>query len=273
MPNDTELVVRPEHSVYRAGDDVNASITLSPRNLTVRGGTAQLVCSGHYRGAFSKHHSGEAWVTHFKAQQNFVDASQVRSGERFFNVQFTLPTDAPPTYAGNLIAVQWKIKAKLDIPHRVDKTAEARITVLRSPLAGNVQLDMPHRGAACDVSFDVPSVWVRAGGNLEGTVLVNPVKDVEITGAQLELLRIEVVYTGSVTRQSQKREKILKLADASKSVKGLMEGLGFRVVIPENSRPFLAVREARGYYALRAKIAIKGQIDRVPSIPLFIYNG
>ena len=164
------------------------------------------------------------------------------------------------------------MKAKVDIPRRLDETAEAPITVLRSALEGNIQLDMPRRGTACDVAFDLPDQWVRAGDNIEGAVLVIPLREVEITGAQLELLRNEVVYTGSFTRQGQKREKILKLSSASKSVKGLMERLGFRMAIPEKAQPFLAVGEARGYHELRAKIAIRGRTDCVSSVPLFIYN-
>jgi hypothetical protein len=82
-----------------------------------------------------------------------------------------------------------------------------------------------------------------------------------------------VVYTGSFTRQGQKREKILKLPRASKFVKGLVESVGFRITVPEKAQPFLAVGEARGYHELRAKIAIKGHIDCAASVPLFVYNG
>jgi len=233
----------------------------------------QLVCSGHYRGAHSQHHSGEAWVTHFKSEQIFTDPAQVGAEELLFEVNFKLPTDVPPTYAGNLIEVEWKMKAKLDIPRRLDETAETRLTVVRSALADSIQLDMPRRGTACDVAFDLPNQWVRAGDQIEGTVLVIPLAEVEITGAQLELLRNEVVHTGSFTRQGQKREKILKLSSASKSVKGLMERLGFRIAIPDKAQPFLAVGEARGYHELRAKVAIRGRTDCVSSVPLFIYNG
>ena len=94
MKNEAGFAIRPEHSAYRPGDQVTALVSLRQRRpSTFRGGMVQLVCSGHYRGAYSKHHSGEAWVTHFKSEQIFMDPAQVGAEELLFEVDFKLPTD------------------------------------------------------------------------------------------------------------------------------------------------------------------------------------
>lgn len=269
-----EIGITTERSAYQPGEMVKARVLLTPhQTLTIRRGTARLLCVGDYLGASSKYHSGKAQVIHFEQEQSFVETARVIQGDqREYELLFTIPADAIPSYEGRIINVTWKLLGKLDIPRAADKNSETHIEVLRTMLPGSVDLEMPRRGSVCAVEFELISQWIAADAVLEGAVLIRPKQDLHITGATVELVVVEFVYTGTVTRPNRRKEKVLEIGRSGDALSGRTEQLGFRISIPANAQPFLAVPQARAYHELRAKIAIKGHIDCATSIPLLIYN-
>jgi len=269
-----ELGIRAERSAYQPAEMIRASVLLAPhQNLTIRRGTARLLCVGDYSGASSKYHSGKAQVIHFEQEQSFAETTRVIQGDqREYELLFAIPDDAIPSYKGRIINVAWKLLGKLDIPRGADRISETPIEVLRTMLPGNVDLEMPRRGSVCAVEFELISQWIAADAVLEGAVLVRPKQDLRITAATLELVRVELVYTGTVTRPNRVKEKILEIGRSGDALRGRTERLGFRISLPANAQPFLAVPQARAYYELRAKIAVKSHIDCATSVPLLIYN-
>jgi hypothetical protein len=269
-----EIGITAERSAYQPGEMVRARVLIAPhQNLTIRGGTARLLCVGDYLGASSKYHSGKAQVIHFEQEQSFAETTRViQSDQREYELLFTIPEDAIPSYKGRIIDVAWKLLGKLDIPRAADRTSETHIEVLRTMLPGSVDLEMPRRGSICAVEFELISQWIAADAVLEGAILVSPKQDLRITGATLELVRVELVYTGTVTRTNRVKEEILEIGSSGDALRGRTERLGFRINIPANAQPFLAVPQARAYHELRAKIAIKGHFDCAISIPLLIHN-
>jgi len=55
--------------------------------------------------------------------------SRVLGKEASGNFDFDLPADLPATYAGKLIAVNWVVVVKIDLPMKMDKHRACRIVV------------------------------------------------------------------------------------------------------------------------------------------------
>lgn len=138
---------------YRAGETVVATVHVKlDKPVSGRGLFADLICRERkrvkYRTVMDKydydreHELGVARSSHiqetkseeeriwFKESKRLSDVKDLREGD--FQVQFVLPKNAPATSKefghDNLIHV-WRIKAKIDIPFRIDINSEKEVFV------------------------------------------------------------------------------------------------------------------------------------------------
>lgn len=71
---------------------------------------------------------GEGWSQMFRTTAGLAGGKLRHSS---FDFQFSIPPEAPPTYAGTRLSCRWQVKTKIDIPWAFDINQARDVVVER----------------------------------------------------------------------------------------------------------------------------------------------
>ena len=197
----------------------------------------------HHRTDSKGHHHTEEvqrWQTNEQElpRQVFLGETTLPQGSpQNFEFDAQIPASAPPTYPGNIIQVNWLVKATLDRKLINDINGEAPFVVLVPPTGSQTpgQYGLSNEPEEAGLLLELPGTEWVSGDIIEGLLLVNSHKDFDATDVRVELEQTEWV---SYDRGNQKVNAIgLKIAGKTKFAAGETSRFPFQIQIPQPCSP------------------------------------
>ena len=145
-----------------------------------------------------------------------------------------LPADTPPTGEGEITGVSWAVGVALDAPGGPDVSAEAPITVLTTRATYEERSEREQEpGSTPNVGM---KIWLdgrdlRAGGRIEGNLVVTPREGFEAREVRVELVRREIVLPDDGNHH-ETVEAQETLAGRVRFSPGTSQGHPFAIVVP-----------------------------------------
>jgi hypothetical protein len=102
-----------------------------------------------------------------------------------------VPDDAPPSCKGEVVDVNWAVRAVVDVPRRSDLATEAPVQVLAAPVAPgeNAIADRAHK--QCDLGLEFPRQAAAGGRQIEGRLRLTANDTFAVRGIRVELVTSE----------------------------------------------------------------------------------
>ncbi len=205
-----DLDIEVEGEPFYPGDTIEVRLLLSSQeNLHIAEGWVELLCIETYWGSRERVPPVSAFFTPkvssflSRRMQPFLTDAQVSNVlPQSFVVSLPLPTDALPTVRGRIASIKWVLRASLNIPHSRDIAKEKEIIVLSPPMGstsqekGSLLTDVTEKNyQQCTVSLVTPSVDVRAGSTVAGTLRARAKRDVRFSKVHVRLVCWECAGT------------------------------------------------------------------------------
>lgn len=284
--NLTVAVDRPS-GIYFPGETIHAIISLeSDREFKFQEGRVALLYQEKYQyrtihhTTGSKGHSQTETVYRWQnndlevARQVFLNETTLPQGTaQSFRFNAQIPPSAPPTCPGNIIQVNWLVKATLDRKLSSDINAQAQLIVLTSPLGTQTpgQYGQSNELGEAQMTLELPgSEWV-AGETIEGILLVTPQKNFDATEVRVEVEQTENV---SYDRGNQKVNTVnIKLAGKTKFTASETLRFPFQIQIPQPCSPSCSSNNWSVTWKLKGILARFLRKDTFVEQEINIYSG
>lgn len=287
---------------YFLGESVTATITLEARKrCKIREGIVELVCLGYY--AFGNKNDAPR-AAHVRVTQPLISQSELSSGERrAIDVKLDIPADAPPSFGGTNIFIQWRLRARLEGPgfktlmdhfflmrfvplKRHLLSSESRweyeeavglgksvvLHVARSAGAQPVMPFLPYEDTStCEILIDVPAEGA-AGEPLHGRISVHSERTVQVKSITVELNRVEKLFYKISASNFRKTLATVPLEGGHTLSASDTVDYSFEIMVPENACAGVATEHAQAFTELRAVVEPKGHKHCVRAVPLLVYT-
>lgn len=268
-----DLALTVDKTAIHPGQALQASVEMAlKRSVKVRRATVELLRVETYILKVRNKH-GTSYhrktVEHSVAGQVFVEGQELQAKDRVeTGMTCTVPWDALPTARGHIVhgiipGVSWKMKAKFDIPNKLDITKELEITVNEPPIAGvptprPTVAESDHR--ACSLTLLLDSADIYRGGSLQGVLRAQMHKNVDVDRVIVEFSGIEKF--GDVKRTVDADELILFQDPVLQA--GRTYEWPFLVDTREGNVPTLQLDKSKVEYSVTGKLDRKMRLD--PSV-------
>jgi len=266
---------------YYAGETIHATVALETESeVKVRAVRVALVLweRYQYRERDSDGDTSTTWTTAEDALFSEALVGERTIPARFresYKVDFRIPLDAVPPYAGKIVQNRWLVKAVMDRPMKKDISAEVEIPLIVPPPAEPGQsgeFGVCSHPDDADIKFMLPRLdWVE-GEQVEGLVRVRPRKGFGASGVRLELVRTEYVPRGLGNTHSVTEAKV-QLAGGKDFRPGLAEDLPFSLAIPKQGCPSRRTGRSVVTWTLKAAITRRLAKDFTSHQEIWVHNG
>jgi hypothetical protein len=127
-------------AIFHLGETVGATVEVkSEKDLRVRSAKARLICSEKYLYTTSSSGDSESgggssdtWGDNelFLNEENFLGETVLAASViHRYSFQMSLPVNALPSCAGEIVRVEWRFMANLDLPWSVDRNSEVKLLI------------------------------------------------------------------------------------------------------------------------------------------------
>lgn len=196
-------------------------------------------------------------------------------------VSLRLPATAEGTGSADLLDTTWDVNLVLNRRMAIDVTATAQITVLSPAALFAGRIADQWRGNEpdeCAVAFQLPSRQVRAGGMLQGTLIVHARRQIEARRLRVELQRVETTvpgYSSSQVRGRNDATTVLQqpVAEGSKLPFDAPMSVPFSLHVPQALAPTTFAARGTIRWLLRGVVDIRFASDYWGEIEVNLYNG
>ncbi|HVG31753.1 MAG TPA: hypothetical protein VM911_01675 [Pyrinomonadaceae bacterium] len=281
---------RPQGPYYR-GDVVHAAITLqSVEAVRVRSISAGLLLLQAYEELYEREERDSDGylqrVTNatWREDQNWIRTEWL-SGEgtipaglnHTYRFDWTIPQDAPPTYAGQIARLSWLVRVRADVPMAKDVEMNAVVPVIVPPdgKPQAQQLQQPAHNVSSDVSmrFWLPRIEFLEGETVTGRLIIEPRKNTKARAVRLHLERQETVRVGDPQHGKALSEPVLQIAPPMQLQSGVPVALDFALPVPHRWRPNHRTFKSSSTNSIKAVIDVPWGSDYTCSQEIFLYNG
>ncbi len=208
--------VELSETTLRPGDELKVRVSLVPRDgFQVRRGRVEILCVESYVDRVdnvrtSQYGSGTRAIKLTsmldRYEKVFMDDSRVRRGlPRYFDVDWTIPSDAVPSAVGVGIGaadvgIDWAVRTSLDVAGARDFNDAQEINVVTSPVNGDGAADpivAREKDDQCALTLTLAEGVARSWETIEGTLRAEISQDVNLSEVRAELIRMEAFgYAG-----------------------------------------------------------------------------
>jgi hypothetical protein len=261
-----KLAVVAEPAEAFPGDEVRVRVTVEGEiDDKAEGARAGLRCVNHFL-VREYDRQDDEWEEKWRALTLHDDAGDVplQAGEH--ELVFTVPTGMPPSSKN---AVSWTAWAGIDRRRGLDATASAEIAV-RLPAPPDPPRDVPP--GEDGVAFEALPAAVRAGEQLEGTLVVTPADDIKTTGVRVGLRRTVtyVVDRSKVVRRDDVGE--VEVAGGQELAAGQSQRFPFTVAVPADAGPTAQAPHAVVEWTVRGIVARRMRGDLEAAAPIVVHD-
>jgi transcriptional regulator of met regulon len=198
-----DLAMERPAALYMPGDTISVTATIdTAKGANVRKVYAGLVRVSRYQiteqrtDADGDAYDAKTWRTdeQWITREVLAEGRIVAGGQRH-RLAWTIPHDAAPSFAGEIIQTRWLVKVVADRKLARDASKEIE---LRVGAAGTAQVAAQRHATNSDlaiVAFDLPSHAIE-GQTLRGQVQIQPSQRFDVRGVRIELVRQETVTAG-----------------------------------------------------------------------------
>jgi hypothetical protein len=249
----TEIVVtldRP-NGIYLPGETAGVTVEIQPdKDLKLKGALVRLSGTEQYKyGSTSSSTDSDGNTTEdtnyywaynefFAREEKFLGETTLPGSKpQRYSFQMSLPADALPSCAGEIVRIYWKFSVKLDRRLAGDLHAETELCV--RPLTPSLNLQPGEYGKSdqpneAELALILPGLETVAGQQLDGQLRILPRKDLGCE-VRLELVRNEYVSYGD--GNFEHKAFPLKLAGNTKFTAGQQQTIPFQASIPPDAAP------------------------------------
>lgn len=273
--------------IYFPGESVTAAISFEcNKEVKVQEGRAVLICEeefdyrswdtttdsdGNTEQTLCEHRYSQRYE--FDPQVFLLDTTLTAGTTHHFSFSTQLPQAALPSTPGKIIKVRWLVKATLDRKLAADYNTETEFTIPATLTAASApgQYGQSSEMDQANLSLELPSTAWLAGETINGTLHIHPLKNFDVTGVRLELVRKESV---SYDQGLEKEEIIkIKLGDKMRLQAGQPMSLPFKINMPTPCPPSGATDNWTLSWVLRGVLARFLRKDTLVEKVIVIYTG
>ncbi len=281
---------RPEGPYY-PGDPVHLNIHLeSEKDLKVQELRASLIFWERYqyttthttgygksRSRSTRTHWGTA--TRVLHKEKLLGEGTIPAGfHQTYSLDWSIPQDAAPPYAGRVIRSGWLIKVTLDRKLRKDINEELKVPVVVPPpgrWAEPGEYGEASHSEEADMALWLPRLeWVE-GETIQGKVIVRARSGVSASGVRIELLRNERVTIRGHGRGGtfSKTEFKDRIARGVKLNAGEVREFPFSVPVPEIGCPSRDTSVGTVRWSLKGILDRRLRRDFTVAQEIYVFNG
>lgn len=194
------LALRVSAATAEPGQELEVEVELAPkRDFHIRRAVVQLVRVEVYVKETKQRHHSSYYMSQVEeiAVEHVIFEEQAAHKRRNVEaaVKLTVPQDVLPTIQAPLVnrikpGIFWRVKAEFDVPGKVDLVAEKDILV-RKPPRTDILPSRPtfaeSDNKTCSLTLSLESADICSQGSLAGVFQVKMLKDIDISGAAVEL--------------------------------------------------------------------------------------
>jgi hypothetical protein len=273
---------------YYLGETIHASVTLvSEKGGKIQEGRITLVYreeyqyKHHQRSTDSHGHSrtsvATAWATDEREvnRQVFLGETNLPAGtQKTYEFDLPIPAQAAPAGRGEIVHIDWLVKATLD--RRMASDIEDRIDLpvfigTTSETAQPIEGGISNEPDQAELVFALPSKeWVM-GETIGGRLRVCPTTEFDVTEIRVELVRRERVPRDL----GNEHETVIpvKVSDGTRLAPGQNLMLPFNIAIPAQGPATSSTPNSTLDWRLRAVLARRLRKDTVGEQEIIVYNG
>lgn len=209
-----DLSIDLEEGPHQLGKAIKGRVTLLPgETFQMRGVKAEFLCTETYyvrirrTTRLGSAETNEAATTIIRQySQDIFDGSDiVNLMPQVGNIDFTIPSNAPPTVKGIVANIAWRLKVTVDVARARDISQEIDLVVLPVPgERANEAEPSPDAAAAvtelseCDMNLSLAALRVSMGQNVDGVFRFYPKQGLDLEAARVELMRLEKAGTSEL---------------------------------------------------------------------------
>ena len=209
-----DLSIDLEGGPHHLGTAITGRVTLLPgESFQMRGIKVEFICTETYwekvirstrMGSAETNESASTVIREYS--QTIFEGSEIANlMPQVANIDFTIPSDAPPTVKGQVANIDWRLKAIVDVARARDITQEIELVVLPVP-GERSESGQPSREATpvvsalseCDLNLSLAALRVCMGESIEGVFRVFPKAGFVPEATRVELMRLEKAGTNQV---------------------------------------------------------------------------
>lgn len=196
-----------QSKTYYPGETINVEVGLATKKeLKTEGGRVEFIRRESYQTLRIEENFDQDGYSHSSNRRKREQSEEIISqfdfmgpgeviGQHSFSVQLDLPAGAIPTYAGKIIGVEWLVKAVIDRRHRLELNEEASVEIRlpSQPYVIHQQAGLSSKPKDVNLSFQLPDDSWDFYRPLTGNLLILPLKDINVKGYRVDLVRVESV--------------------------------------------------------------------------------
>ncbi len=261
------LEVEGSDGPFFPGDKVNATVTLD----TKQGGGVKKLHAGIYfqfkhqianvKKKDDDEETSHKWVEEEKwvSEDNLLGEAELARGlNDTYTLQWTIPEDALPSYAGEIITN--KYCARVDLERTEGKGLRKEVELLVVQPASGKDLESGLFGKVknahdANMQFELPKLEYVEGETLSGRLQVDPRVDIEAREIRLEWERVETVTQGDTENISTHKSETHKLAGITILKSGESSSYNFSFPVKIEVCPTFKEGDTEGAWLLRAVIS------------------
>lgn len=194
--------------------------------------------------------------------------------QQTYDFEFSIPDDAPPTFAGDVVRRQWCVQLMIDRQKAMDIGHSTRLKVLLlSPP------DPPPPAELTRFSSDAVEMWIwlprfayAQGQEVKGRVNVTARKRIVARSVRIELRRFEVVTAGDVENDSSQTPFQVEIASETTFQPGVETAIEFSFLADTFGTPTHATYLCSSRWSLAAVLDIAWAYDHEVVQEISIYD-
>ncbi len=200
---------------------------------------------------------------------------ELSAGSHELSVSFELPPDAPASYRGRALSVEWSIRVHVDIPWWPD--ARATFTVHVSSPPSSEASAPPRRVFASSsegpqsskpyVEVSLGSTAVVSGGRLEGRVALSNTERNQYRALRLALVAVETMpgLLSTWTQHNTVGRWVVPLSEPAEDAP-----IDFALALPSGLVPGFATRKLGVEWFLEVRVDVAWSLDTKLWIPIVV---
>lgn len=254
------------------GDSLSARVILScSESVPVDTLSLELVGSGvwHTSSQHGRHRNTLGLVR--LVGHPVIERTELTAGDHEFVVTFAVPADAPPTFSGGVLSVEWEFRVRADIPWWPDAKATFVAHVAPRPSS-----DVAPRPRVFASNTDGPQGTkpyaelslgeVVSGESVEGTVALSNTEHNDYRAIELRVISVEEIPSLFSSRTERHKHQSWKLPLSSPKENELIR---FKLKLPEMV-PAFETQKLSLSWMLDVRLSVAWALDTTLWVPLQI---
>lgn len=280
MPKRVDVEVRTDRSRYLPGEDVELTVSAAVKHdVEVAEAWAELVWENEYTYDFDDPEGGSK-ITKTEvvlaAEELFLERERLRRGDtvdRTFTLR--LPSSAPPSAAGEIVAVRWYAQARFVVQRDLDARGRSRIDVFqpRERFDQRAKAQPEAIAPGCAVDVEVPEREVRPGDVVLGSLVLLPESDLKVREVRVELVQEEEAWEHADRPRRETATRAQAVCDRKTRLRGgARHSYDFELRVPDDAAPCLATKHGVIGWVVRGVVDRRLRFDAEAKLPLNVYT-